>query len=62
MKSLEKKIRKKGSGGARPSAGRSQKYGEPTSNVTIRVPTSRKEEVRELVRVYLEKFIVKQKS
>jgi hypothetical protein len=41
-----KKSRKKGSGGKRPGAGAKLKFGEPSDNLTIRVPKSRKPELK----------------
>jgi hypothetical protein len=50
---------KKGNhGGKREGAGPPFKYGEETCNVTLRVPTSKKAEVKELVYAYLEQFKV----
>jgi hypothetical protein len=40
-------------GGARAGAGRKHKYGETTTNLTVRIPVSKKQEVLELVRRYL---------
>jgi hypothetical protein len=44
---------KENRGGARIGAGRKQKYGEATTNLTVRIPVSKKQEVLELVRRYL---------
>jgi hypothetical protein len=46
-------------GGKREGAGPPLKYGETTVNVTLRVPISRKAEVKELVYSYLEKYKIK---
>jgi hypothetical protein len=43
-------------GGARPGAGQKLKYGEATENITIRVPGSQKQAVRELVAGHLQQF------
>jgi hypothetical protein len=43
---IMKKARKKGSGGKRPGAGAKLKFGEPSDNLTIRVPKSRKPELK----------------
>jgi hypothetical protein len=43
-------------GGARPGAGQKLKYGEATENITIRVPWSQKQAVRELVAGHLQQF------
>jgi hypothetical protein len=40
-------------GGARAGAGRKHKYGEATTNLTVRIPVSKKQEVLELIRLYL---------
>lgn len=40
-------------GGKRQGAGRLPKYGEPTINITFRIPTSSKEIVIALVKTYL---------
>ena len=45
-------------GGVRVGAGPPFKYGEETCNVTLRVPTSKKATVKELVYAYLEQFKV----
>jgi hypothetical protein len=45
-------------GGVRVGAGPPFKYGEETCNVTLRVPTSKKAAVKELVYAYLEQFKV----
>ena len=44
-------------GGKREFAGGMNKYGELTTVITIRVPISKKQEVRELVRKYLAEYI-----
>jgi hypothetical protein len=43
-------------GGVRVGAGPPFKYGEETCNVTLRVPTSKKAAVKELVYAYLEQY------
>ncbi len=45
-------------GGKRVGAGPKFKYGELTSNITLRVPNSKKEDVRKLVRDYLRDYVV----
>lgn len=40
-------------GGARQGAGRKPKYGEKTTNLTVRIPISKKEEVLQLIRDFL---------
>jgi hypothetical protein len=44
---------KKTRGGARVGAGRKPKYGEPTTNITIRVPISHKNLIYKMVADYL---------
>jgi len=44
---------KENRGGARLGAGRKPKYGEATTNLTLRIPVSKKHEVLEIVRQYL---------
>ena len=51
-------MKKENRGGKRVGAGPKFKYGEVTSNVTLRVPTSKKAVVKELVYAYLEQFKV----
>lgn len=41
-------------GGARIGAGRKPKYGEPTINITLRVPISHKHIIYKMVASYLE--------
>ena len=48
-------MKKQTRGGKRPHAGRKLKYGEPTINITFRIPESCKDEVRNLVNDYLKK-------
>ena len=52
---------KKGRGGKRIGAGRTHKYGEPTINITFRVPISSKETIRNLVNAYLDSLVVPKK-
>ena len=48
---------KKGTrGGKRQNAGRLPKYNEPTKTISFRVPESKAEEIKELVKKYLEKL------
>jgi hypothetical protein len=54
--------KKKTHGGARSGSGAKSKYGEPTVNLTIRVPESKKEPVRKMVGDYLKQFIVKREE
>ena len=51
-------MKKENRGGKRVGAGPPFKYGEETCNVTLRIPKSKKEEVKELVRSYLNQFKV----
>lgn len=48
-------MKKQTHGGKRPNAGRKLKYGEETENLTIRVPKSIKQNVKDLVKEYLDK-------
>ena len=43
-------------GGTRVGAGPPFKYGEETCNVTLRVPKSKKEDIKRLVYAYLEQY------
>ena len=52
---------KKGRGGKRIGAGRTHKYGEPTINITFRVPISSKETIRNLVNAYLDSLVAPKK-
>jgi hypothetical protein len=49
--------KKENRGGKRIGAGPKFKYGEETSNVTLRVPTSKKEEVKRLVYAHLQQYV-----
>jgi len=49
--------KKKTHGGARSGSGAKSKYGEPTVNIKIRVPESKKEQVRKMVGDYLKQFV-----
>ena len=40
-------------GGIRPNSGAKLKYGEPTVMINFRVPISKKEHVKNMVKVYL---------
>jgi|688.fasta_scaffold86570_9 hypothetical protein len=51
--------KKENRGGKREGAGPPFKYGEPTCNVTLRVPKSKKAEVKKLVYEYLNQFLIK---
>jgi hypothetical protein len=51
--------KKENRGGKREGAGPPFKYGELTSNITLRVPNSKKDDVRKLVREYLRDYVVK---
>jgi hypothetical protein len=51
-------MKKENRGGKRVGAGPKFKYGEETINITLRIPKSKKEEVKELVRSYLNQFKV----
>ncbi len=46
-------------GGHRPGSGQKPKYGEPTKTITFRVPQSKVEDVKVLVKKYLEMFKIK---
>jgi hypothetical protein len=65
MKMLNNKaqeaITKKTRGGARVGAGRKPKYGEPTTNITIRVPISHKNIIYKMVAEYLKTVTPKTK-
>ena len=50
--------KKENRGGKREGAGPKFKYGEPTGNITLRVPLSRKSEVKKMVYAYLDQFKV----
>ena len=50
--------KKENRGGTRVGAGPKFKYGEATCNLTLRLPKSKKEDVRNLVREYLRDYIV----
>jgi hypothetical protein len=45
-------------GGVRVGAGPPFKYGEDTVNITLRVPVSKKAEVKEMIYSYLNQFKV----
>ena len=45
-------------GGKRAGAGPKFIYGEETCNITLRVPASKKEEVKEMIYSYLNQFKV----
>ena len=49
-------MKKDSRGGKRPNAGRLPKYNEPTKTIAFRVPESKAEEIKELVKEYLEKL------
>lgn len=49
-------MKKENRGGKRAGAGPKFKYGEETSNITLRVPTSKKAEVKRLVYAFLEQY------
>jgi hypothetical protein len=51
---MEQKIERRG--GKREGAGPPFKYGETTINITLRIPSSKKEEVKRLVYEYLHQF------
>jgi hypothetical protein len=44
-------------GGARPNSGRKSKYGEKTRVITIRVPISHEQAIKEKINLYLESLI-----
>jgi|DEB19_MinimDraft_2_1074335.scaffolds.fasta_scaffold517245_1 hypothetical protein len=49
-------------GGVREGAGPPFAYGEATCNLTVRIPASRKEEVREMIKQYLLQYRVNAKK
>jgi hypothetical protein len=48
-------LKKENRGGKRLGAGHPFKYGEKTSNITFRIPTSHKEIIKSMVKEYLDK-------
>lgn len=55
-------MKKENRGGKREGAGPKFKYGEETSNITLRVPNSKKAEVKRLVYAYLEQYTNKKSA
>lgn len=51
---MEIKIERRG--GKRAGAGPPFKYGETTVNITLRIPVSKKDDIKRLVYAYLEQF------
>jgi hypothetical protein len=51
-------MKKENRGGKREGAGPPFKYGEDTVNITLRVPASKKAEVKEMIYSYLNQFKV----
>ena len=49
-------MKKQNRGGKRPNAGRLPKYNELTKTIAFRVPESKVEEIKELVKEYLDKL------
>jgi hypothetical protein len=49
-------------GGARIGAGRKAKYGEPTINITLRVPVSHKDLIYKMVSDYLASLVFETKK
>lgn len=49
-------------GGNRPGSGRKLKYGEPVKNVTIKMPISKVDEIKEKIKAILKHYEVKDKS
>lgn len=49
-------MKKENRGGKRENAGPPFKYGEETCNVTLRIPKSRKDDVKILVYAYLQQY------
>jgi hypothetical protein len=45
-------------GGVREGAGPPFAYGEATCNLTVRIPASRKDEIREMIKQYLLQYRV----
>lgn len=50
------------SGGFRKNAKRPLKYGEPTVNLVIRVPKSKKVKIKKMVTDELKKYLVKKEK
>ena len=48
--------KKENRGGKREGAGPKFKYGEDTVNITLRVPITKKDDVKRLVYAYLEQY------
>jgi len=46
-------------GGNRPNSGRSQKYIEPSVQLSLKVPKSKKKEVKQVVDEFLDEFTLK---
>jgi hypothetical protein len=51
-------MKKENRGGKRVGAGPKFKYGEDTVNITLRVPLSKKAQVKEMIYSYLNQFKV----
>ena len=54
---MEQKIERRG--GKRAGAGPPFKYGETTVNITLRIPASKKEDIKRLVYAYLQQYKTK---
>ena len=50
-------VKKENRGGKREGAGPKFKYGEGTVNITLRVPITKKDEVKRLVYAYLQQYV-----
>ena len=49
-------MKKENRGGSRKGSGAKPKYSEPTKTIAIRVPESKTDEVKAMVKEYLEQF------
>ena len=49
--------KKENRGGKRIGAGPKFKYGEETCNITLRVPASKREEIKRLVYAHLQQYV-----
>jgi len=54
---MEKEVKNENRGGKREGAGPKFKYGEETCNITLRVPKSKKADVKRLVYEYLKQYV-----
>ena len=56
---MQSKYKKEKRGGTRKNAGAKSKYGEPTETIAFRVPVSRIEHVKSLLKTLLDGWAVK---